>query len=125
MIHKHSARGTSSYIRQLSSDIRKIFPSSPCKFVAILKHIWFQAYKCPVKQKLMKDIWPKDGQQGSLLLQIGKHHAKKNSEKLRKCVHEIKMKYKSLHHFSNCTDLSWTQFRRYCKVDRNILNSNN
>ena len=35
------------------------------------------------------------------------------------------MKYKSLHHFSNQTDLSWTQFRRYCKVDRNISNSNN
>ena len=56
-----------------------MLPSSPCKFVSVLKHIWFQAYKCPVKHKLMNDIWPKDGEQGSLLLKIGKHHAKKDT----------------------------------------------
>ena len=61
--------------------MHKLFPSSPHKFVDVLKHIWFQAYKCPIKQKLMNDIWPKDGQQGSLLLQIGKHRAKKKYTK--------------------------------------------
>ena len=35
------------------------------------------------------------------------------------------MKYKSLHHFSNHTNISWTQFRRYCKVGKNISNNNN
>ena len=67
----------------------------------------------------MNEIWPKDGLQGSLLLQIGKHHAKKNTQKLTKCVNEIKMKYKSLQHFCNSTNFSWTQFRRYCKVGKN------
>ena len=72
----------------------------------------------------MNDIWPKDGEQGSLLLQIGKHCAKKDTEKHRKYVNEIKNKYKSLWHFSNHTNFSWTQFRRYCKVGKNIMNKN-
>ena len=50
---------------------------------------------------------------------------KKNTQKLRKCVHEIKMKYKSLRHFSSSTNFSWTQFRRYCKVEKNKSSNNN
>ena len=67
----------------------------------------------------------KISEQGSLLLHIGKHHAKKDMQKLRKCVNEIKNNYKSLQYFSNHTNFSWTQFRRYCKVVKNIMNNNN
>ena len=72
----------------------------------------------------MNEIWPKDGQQGSLLLEIGKHHAKKNSNKLNRCVHEIKLKYKSLRTFSCNTNISWTQFRRYCRMGKTQSNNN-
>ena len=62
-----------SFIRCKSSDIHKMFPNSPTKFVKILKHIWDQMYKDPKKCKLMYDLWsgsPSD--MCSLMLKLGK-----------------------------------------------------
>ena len=51
-IMKSKTSGTSnSFIHRKSSQICKMFPKSPTKFVAVLSHIWEQSWKDPLEKK--------------------------------------------------------------------------
>ena len=110
---------TNSYIQHQSSYICKLFPTSPRKYVTLLKHIWDQSYKCPVKHKLMNEIWHNNKETCSLMLQLGKHKGKKSDTKIKACVESIRKKYSSLRQFAQFSSISWTQFQRYCNVGKN------
>ena len=110
---------SNSFIRHKSSEIHKLFPKSPTKYVSVLSHIWQQSYKSPRKHKLMNSIWSKDKEMSSMMLELFKQKACKNAKKLAKCVEEIKKKYSSLRKASSLTTMSWTQFCRYCSLEKN------
>ena len=121
--HKHIRLNdtvfSNSFIRCKSSVICKLFPKSPTKYVSVLCHIWQQSYKSPRKCKLMNSIWSKDKEMSSMMLELFKQKACKNAKKLAKCVEEIKKKYSSLRKASSLTTKSWTQFCRYCSLEKN------
>ena len=107
------------FIRHKSNEIHKLFPKSPTKYVSVLSHIWQQSYKSPRKHKLMNSIWSKDKEMSSMMLELFKQKACKNAKKLVKCVEEIKKKYSSLRKASSLNTMSWTQFCRYCSLEKN------
>ena len=49
LIKSKTCMANNSFTHQKSSQICKIFPKSPTKFVAVLSHIWQQSWKNPVK----------------------------------------------------------------------------
>ena len=109
---------TNSCIWHQSSYICKLFPTSHRKYVTLLKHFWDQSYKCPVKHKLMNEIWHNNKETCSLMLQLGKHKGKKSDTKIKACVESIGKKYSSLRQFAQFSSISWTQFQRYCNVGK-------
>ena len=109
---------TNSFIKCKSSEIHKLFPTSPTKYVSVLSHIWQQSYKSHQKHKLMNNIWSKDKDMCSMMLELFTQRACKNAQKLGKCVEEIKKKYSSLRKASSLTPMSWTQFCRYCSLKK-------
>ena len=114
---KKNAEQFNLYIRQKSSEIRRLLPNSPSKSVAILKHMWDQFYKSPKKHHYMKQYWNVDQKEMvKYMLKAGKHKACKDIHKLNKIVTDIKSKYKSLHQASCHTPYSWTQFGRFLSV---------
>ena len=70
-----------SFIHRKSSQIRKIFPKSPRKFVAVLSHIWEQSWKDPVKRRLMNNIWSSTNELSAIMLKLGQERARKNKKK--------------------------------------------
>ena len=86
-----------------------MFPSSPVKFVQVLKHIWDQSCKSPRKCKLMQKYWNINSKEMCvLMLRMGKHRARKDIRKIKKLVVDIKSKYQSLQKASTYTPYSWT-----------------
>ena len=114
---------SNSFICRKSSQICKMFPKSPRKFVAVLSHIWEQSWKDPVKRRLMNNIWSSTNELSAIMLKLGQEHACKNKKKVAECVESIKNKYTSLHKASGNTSLSWTQFRCYCSIQSSKKNS--
>ena len=96
IIQSKTKSKNNSFICRKSSQICKMFPKSPTKFVAVLSHIWEQSWKDPVKRKLMNDIWCSNRELSSILLKLGKECAHKNKKKISECVEAIKNKYSSL-----------------------------
>ena len=86
----------SSYIRQKSSEIRKLLPRSPRKAVQVLKHLWDQVYRPPRKRNLMDKMWCRQNKIGKYMYLVGKYRNKKNASKLIQTVTKIKKHYKSL-----------------------------
>ena len=111
-----------SFICRKSSQICKMFPKSPIKFVAVLSHIWEQSWKDPVKRRLMHEIWSSSKELSAIMLKLGKEHACKNKKRVAECVEAIKNKYMSLCKASSNTSLSWTQFRHYCSIQSSKKN---
>ena len=109
---------TNSIIRCKSSEIHKLFPKSPTKYVSVLSHIWQQSYKSPQKCKIIHSIWSKDKEMCSIMVELFKQKARKNAKELVKFVEEIKKKYSSLRKASTLTPISWTQFCRYCSLEK-------
>ena len=107
---------SNSFICRKSSQIHKMFPKSPTKFVAVLSHIWEHTWKDPVKRRVMNDIWSSSKELSVIMLKLGKEHACKNKKKVAECVEAIKNKYTSLCKASSNTSLSWAQFRCYCSI---------
>ena len=117
LLDKNDKIQLNSFLRWKSSEIRKLFPSSPSKFVKVLKHIWDQSYKSPRKRRYMSQYWNVNSKDMcAIMLKVGKYKAKKNTRKIQKLVLDIKSKYKSLRKASSYTPYSWTQFRRYISV---------
>ena len=106
-----------SFVRQKSSEICKMFPSSPRKFVQVLKHIWDQSYKSPRKHNLMCKYWNVNSKEMcAIMLKLGKHKTRKDVRKIKKLVEDIKSKYKSLRNALTYMPYSWTQFRRFISI---------
>ena len=101
-----------SYIRQKSSQIRKLLPKSPRKAVEVLKHLWDQVYKSPRKRNLMDKMWCKNNEIGKYMYLVGKYRNKKNSSKLSQTVKNIKKHYKSLRSACRNTSMHWSHFHR-------------
>ena len=53
-----------------------------------------------------------------MMFELFKQRACKNAKKLEICVGEIKKKYSSLRKASTLTPMSWTQFHRYCSLEK-------
>ena len=76
-----------SFIRCISSQICKIMPKSPSKFVAVLKHVIDQSSKSPHKKYYIDKFLLKQGMNdskylGQYLFQLGKFKAKKDDKKI-------------------------------------------
>ena len=110
-----------SYIRQKSSEIRKILPNSPTKAVTVLKHLWNQMYKSPRKRKVIDHLWSKDKEMGQFMYKIGKYKQKKNEVKLGETVDKMKKKYTSLRNAWRETNIHWSQFHQYTKLYKRKL----
>ena len=122
IIQSKTSATSNSFIHRKSSQICKMFPKSPTKFVAVLSHIWEQSWKDPVKRRLMNDIWSSNKELSAIMLKLGKECAHKNKKKIAECVEAIKNKSTSLHKASSNTSLSWTQFRHYCSIQSSKKN---
>ena len=106
IIYSKTSATNNSFICRKSSQICKMFPKSPSKFVAVFSQIWEQSWKDPVKRKLMNDIWSSNKEFAAIMLKLGKEHACKNKKKITECVETVKNKYTSLHKASINTSLS-------------------
>ena len=106
-----------SFVRCKSSEICKLFPTSPSKFVQVLKHIWDQSCKSPRKHKYMSKYWSFDSKDMcAIMLKVGKYKACKDTRKIKKLVLDIKSKYQSLRKAAAYTPYSWTQLHRFISV---------
>ena len=55
-----------------------------------------------------------------LLLDMGKHRARKDTKKLLKTVNTIKKKYNSLRQACRLTDISWSKFHRHTYINSEV-----
>ena len=63
-----------SFICRKSSEIRKLFPKSPRKSVAVLKHMWDQCYRSPQMHHYMNKYWDVSNKEMcKYMLLVGKH----------------------------------------------------
>ena len=115
--------GTSSFIKHHSSERHTLFPKSPSKAVAVLKHVWEETYNSPWKKILKDKIWNnRDKSIGEFLFEIGKHHTRKNMPKLQEVVNEMKKEFKNLHQACQRTNCSFSKFYHFTRLTkRNIV----
>ena len=110
-----------SFVRCRSSQVRKLLTDKPSTAVAIMKHVFDQEYKDPRKRYLMNKYWNrKDDGLAKLLLDMGKHRARKDNRKLLNTVNTVKKKYKSLRQACHLTDISWSKFDRHSYVNTEV-----
>ena len=64
----------------------KLLTDKPETAVAIMKHVWDQEYKHLAKQILMNKYWRRHATLAELMLETGKHKARKDDVKLLQTV---------------------------------------
>ena len=110
-----------SFIQQRSSQVRKLLTDKPTTAVAIMKHVFDQEYKDPRKCYLMNKYWNmSEDSLDKLLLDMGKHGAKKDGEKLLNTVNTLKKTYNSLRQACRLADISWSKFHRHTYINSQI-----
>ena len=107
-----------SYVRQKSSELRKLLPNSPNKAVNVVKHLWNQLYRSPWKCKLMDKMWANDKEMGKYMYSLRKYKHKKDAQKLSDTVNKMKNKYKSLQSACRQTSMQWSQFHNYTRLNK-------
>ena len=93
--------------------VRKLLTDKPETAVAIMKHVWDQEYKHPEKKVLMNKYWRRNSTLAQLMLDMGKHKARKDDVKLLQTVNQVKQKYNSLRQACRLAEISWTKFHRH------------
>ena len=88
----------------------------PTTAIPILKHVWDQLYKIPEMRVLMNQYWRKETHLANMMLDIGKHKARKDDEKLLQTVNKVKQKHNSLQQACRLADISWTKFHRHTYI---------
>ena len=107
-----------SFVQRGSSQVRKLLTDKPSTAFAILKHVFDQEYKDPRKRYLTNQYWNrKDDGLAKLLLDMGKHRARKDNRKLLNTVNTVKKKYNSLRQACCLTDISWGKFHRHTYIN--------
>ena len=107
-----------SFVHQRSSQVRKLLMDKPSTAVTIMKHVFNQEYKVPRKCYLMNKYWNRnDDGLAKLLLDMGKHRARKDKKKLLNTVNTLKKKYNSLRQACCLADISWGKFHRHTYVN--------
>ena len=99
-----------SFIRRRSVMVRKLLTDKPETAVAIMKHVWDQEYKHPEKKVLMNKYWRRNSTLAQLMLDMGKHKARKDDVKLLQTVNQVKQKYNSLRQACRLAEILWTKF---------------
>ena len=111
---KNLCANFNSFVRQRSSQVRKLLTDKPSTAVAILKHVFDQEYKDPRKHYLMNKFWNrKDDGLAKLLLDMGKHRVRKDNRKLLDTANTVKKKYNSLRQACHLADTFWSKFHRH------------
>ena len=105
-----------SFVQRRSVMVRKLLTDKPETTVAIMKHVWDQEYKHPAKKVLMNKYWRRHATLAELMLEMGKHKARKDDVKLLQTVNQVKQKYNSLRQTCRLADISWTKFHRYTYI---------
>ena len=109
---KHSKIDYTSFVLRRSVMIRKLLTDKPATAVAIMKHVFEQEYKHPVKRKLMNKYLNRNVHLAELMLEIGKHKGRKDDVKLLQCVN----KNNSLRQACHLADILWTKFHCHTYV---------
>ena len=65
---------------------------------------------------LMNQYWRKDSHLANIMLNIGKHKARKDDVKLLQSVNKVKQKYNSLRQACRLADISWSTFHRHTYI---------
>ena len=99
--------------------------TKPATAIGILKHVWDQLYKIPEMRVLMNKYWQKDTPLTHMMLDIGKHRARKDNEKLLQSVNKVKQKYNSLQQACRLADISWTTFHWHTYIKSQHRKSKN
>ena len=105
-----------SFVRRRSVMVRKLLTDKPETAVAIMKHVWDQEYKHPEKKVLMNKYWRRNSNLAQLMLDMGKHKARKDDVKLLQTVNQVKQKYNSLRQACRLAEISWTKFHRHTYI---------
>ena len=110
-----------SFVQWRSSQVRKLLIEKPSTAVAIMKHVFDQEYKDPRKRYLMNKYWNrKDDGLAQLLLDMGKHRARKDNRKLLNIVNTVKKKFNSSRQACCLADISWSKFHRHTYVNSEV-----
>ena len=118
---KNLCTNFNSFVRWRSSQVRKLLTDKPSTTVAIMKHVFDQEYKDPRKHYLMNKYWNrKDDGLAKLLLDMGKHRARKGNNKLLNTVNSVKKKYNSLRQACHLADISWSKFHRHAFINSEV-----
>lgn len=108
----------SSYVRRISSEIRKKLPKDPKKSVAIIKHVLEQLHRSPRKRDVMREIWYESPTISTYMYELGKHRAKKNESMVSAIRQELINSFGSLRGAWRKTDCSWTNFYRFTNLTK-------
>ena len=65
---------------------------------------------------LMNQYWRNDRHLANIMLNIGKHKARKDDVKLLQAVNKVKQKYNSLCQACRLADISWSTFHRHTYI---------
>ena len=104
-----------SFVRRRSGMVRKLLTKKPTTAIPILRHVWDQLYKLPEMHVLMNQYWRNDRHLANIMLNIGKHKARKDDVKLLQAVNKVKQKYNSLHQACRLA-ISWSTFHRHTYI---------
>ena len=86
-----------------------------------MKHVFDQEYKDPRKHYLMNKYWNRnDDGLAKLLLDMGKHRARKDNKKQLNTVNTVKKKYNSLRQACHLADISWSKFQRHTYINSEV-----
>ena len=86
-----------------------------------MKHVFDQEYKDPRKCYLMNKSWNmSEDSLDKLLLDMGKHRAKKDNKKLLNTVNTLKKMYNSLGQACCLADISWSKFHRHTYINSQV-----
>ena len=107
---------STSFVRRRSGMVRKLLTNKPTTAIPILRHVWNQLYKLPDMHFLMNQYWSYDRQLANIMLNIGKHKARKDNVKLLLSVNKVKQKYNSLRQACRLADISWSTFHRHTYI---------
>ena len=105
-----------SFVCRRSGMVCKLLTTKPATAIPILKHVWDQLYKIPQIRVLVNQFWQKDSHLANLILNIGKHRARKDDVKLLQSVNKVKQKYNSPRQACRLADISWTTFHRHTYI---------
>ena len=117
-VNLHIKSNFNSFVRQRSSEVRKLLTNKPTTVVAILRHVWDQEYKDLAKCAQMNKYWKRTKDSlAKLMLELGTHKGRKDDKKLLSTVNKIKKKYNSL---DRLADISWTKLHRHTYIKSEV-----